>query len=81
MAAPRARGRYAHLDLDGERAFRTAAERLLGFGHTRIALLNAPPIYMFAHHRALGWRAALAAAGPRSAPPCTPSPPRRTAIA
>lgn len=54
---------YAHLDLDGERAFRTAAERLLGFGHTRIALLNAPPIYMFAHHRALGWRAALAAAG------------------
>jgi LacI family transcriptional regulator len=54
---------YAHLDIDGEQAFRSATDRLLGFGHTRIALLNAPPAYMFAHHRALGWLAALAAAG------------------
>ena len=54
---------YAHIDIDGEAAFRAAAERLIGFGHRRIALINADPQYMFAHHRAAGWRAALAAAG------------------
>lgn len=54
---------YAHLDIDGEQAFRAATDRLLGFGHTGVALLNAPLRYMFAHHREAGWRAALAAAG------------------
>ncbi len=59
---------YAHLDIDGEQAFREATERLLGFGHAQIALLNAPPVYMFARHRAAGWRAALAAAGAAPGP-------------
>ena len=49
---------FASVDIDGEAACRAACERLLGFGHRRIALINALPIYMFAHHRAAGWRAA-----------------------
>ncbi len=54
---------YAFLDIDGAAAFRTATERLIGFGHHRIGLINAAPHYMFAHHREQGWRAALAEAG------------------
>jgi LacI family transcriptional regulator, galactose operon repressor len=54
---------YAYLDLDGETAFRLAGERLIGFGHRRIGLINATPDYMFALHRAAGWRRALAEAG------------------
>jgi LacI family transcriptional regulator len=56
-------GRFAYLDLDGEAAFAAATERLIGFGHTDIGLINAPADYMFAHHRAAGWRRALDAAG------------------
>ena len=51
------------LDLDGEAAFAEATERLVGFGHRDIALINAPEHYMFAQHRAAGWRRGLAAAG------------------
>jgi LacI family transcriptional regulator len=54
---------HAHVDVDGVSAFRRAAERLIGFGHRRIALLNAPAQYSFAHHREAGWRAALREAG------------------
>jgi LacI family transcriptional regulator len=59
---------HAGLDLDGEAAFTEATERLLGFGHTCIGLINAPAEYMFAHHRAAGWRKALAAAGLAAGP-------------
>lgn len=54
---------YAHLDVDGESAFAAATRRLAAFGHRRIALINAPDIYMFAHFRAAGWRKALAELG------------------
>ena len=54
---------YAYLDIDGEAAFAQATERLIGFGHRRIGLINAPEHYMFAHHREAGWRHALAQAG------------------
>ncbi len=66
---------YATLDIDGEAAFGEATRRLIDFGHRRIALINAPEGLMFAHHRATGWSAALAAAGiaegPRRAAPAT----------
>jgi LacI family transcriptional regulator len=54
---------YAFVDIDGAAACKAATERLICFGHRRIGLINAAPHYMFAHHRELGWRAALAAAG------------------
>ena len=54
---------FAYVDIDGEAACRAATERLLGFGHTRIAMINAPIEYRFAVHRQAGWRAALGAAG------------------
>jgi LacI family transcriptional regulator len=57
------RGSFAYLDIDGEAAFAAATQRLIDFGHTRIALINAPAHYMFAHHRAAGWRGTLANAG------------------
>lgn len=57
------RGSFAYLDIDGDAAFTAATERLIGFGHRDIGLINAPEQYMFAHHRAAGWRRALAAAG------------------
>jgi LacI family transcriptional regulator len=53
---------YAYLDIDSETACRVAVERLIGFGHRRIGLINAAAHYMFAHHRERGWRAALTAA-------------------
>jgi LacI family transcriptional regulator len=54
---------HAFLDIDGQAAFAQATQRLIGFGHRRIALLNGPESYMFTHHREAGWRAALAVAG------------------
>lgn len=54
---------YAFVDMDGAAACQAATERLIGFGHRRIGLINASPHYMFAHYRERGWRAALAAAG------------------
>jgi LacI family transcriptional regulator len=50
---------YAHVDIDGEAAFRSATQRLIDFGHRRIGMINAPEIYMFSHHRRAGWRTAL----------------------
>jgi LacI family transcriptional regulator len=50
---------FAYVDVDGEAAFRLATERLLALGHRRIALINALPAYMYAHHREAGWHAAL----------------------
>jgi LacI family transcriptional regulator len=55
---------FAFVDIDGEAACREATERLMGFGHTTIALINARPAYMFAAHRLAGWRAALGGNGP-----------------
>lgn len=54
---------FAYVDVDGEAVCRAATERLIGFGHRRIGMINAAPSYMFAQHRQAGWRAALAAAG------------------
>ena len=52
----------AYVDTDGEAALAAATRRLIGLGHRRIAMINAPPSYSFAHHREAGWRRALAAA-------------------
>ncbi|UFN47509.1 substrate-binding domain-containing protein [Roseomonas sp. OT10] len=54
---------YAYVDVDGAAAFRQATERLLGFGHRCIGLINAPGTYSFAQAREAGWRGALEAAG------------------
>lgn len=54
---------HASVDVDGAAAFRQAVRRLLGFGHRRIGLINAPAVYSFAHHREAGWRDALSEAG------------------
>ncbi|MFT8246059.1 substrate-binding domain-containing protein [Roseomonas sp. BN140053] len=54
---------HAQVDVDGAAAFRQAVGRLLGLGHRRIGLINAPSAFSFAHHRESGWRAALAEAG------------------
>ncbi len=60
--------RFAFVDIDGEAACRAATERLIGFGHRRIGLVNASPAYMFAHFRQAGWQAALDAAGLATGP-------------
>ncbi len=54
---------FAFVDVDGAGACAAATARLVGFGHARIGLINAPDDYMFAQHRAEGFRAALAEAG------------------
>ena len=55
---------YAFVDLDGERAFRTACERLLELGHRRIAYVGASAeIYTYAAHRRAGYEAGLRSAG------------------
>ena len=54
---------FAYVDVDGEAALRAATERLIGFGHRNIGLINAAPLYMFSHFRREGWRAALTRAG------------------
>jgi LacI family transcriptional regulator len=54
---------FAHIDIDGAAACLAATERLIGLGHRRIGLINAPETYMFAVHRRAGWRAALDDAG------------------
>ncbi len=51
---------YAWVDTDNETAFRLATERLLEFGHRRIALINGPAEYYFAQLRERGYRRALA---------------------
>ncbi|HUN43571.1 MAG TPA: substrate-binding domain-containing protein [Acetobacteraceae bacterium] len=51
---------YAFVDIDGAAACQAATQRLIGFGHRRIGLINAAPHYTFAHYREQGWRTALA---------------------
>ncbi|MBL8702802.1 MAG: substrate-binding domain-containing protein [Alphaproteobacteria bacterium] len=57
---------YAHVDADGEAAFIAATRRLVGLGHRRIALVNAPAAYSFARHREAGWGKAMREAGLRA---------------
>jgi LacI family transcriptional regulator len=54
---------YAHVDGDGESAFRAAAERLIGLGHRRIAFVAAPAAFTFGKLRRRGWASAMRAAG------------------
>lgn len=54
---------YAWFDFDNETGGRLAAERLLAFGHRRIALVHAPLEMNFAMQRRAGFVAALRTAG------------------
>ena len=54
---------YAYLDMDNEGGFLAATERLLGLGHRRIALINAPMNLAFAQARFEGYKRAYANAG------------------
>lgn len=54
---------HAWLDIDGEAAFIEVTKRLIGLGHKRIAMINAPTSFTFARHRAAGFRQAMEAAG------------------
>jgi len=54
---------YPWFDFDNEAGARAATERLLAFGHTRIALIHAPHALNFAAQRFDGYVAALRAAG------------------
>lgn len=54
---------HAWLDIDGETAFREATERLIAFGHRRIALINAPGRFAFAGYRRNGFASAMRASG------------------
>jgi LacI family transcriptional regulator len=54
---------YAHVDGDGESAFRAATERLISIGHRRIAFLAAPSAFTFGKLRRRGWISAMKAAG------------------
>ncbi|MBL4645382.1 MAG: substrate-binding domain-containing protein [Rhizobiales bacterium] len=54
-------GAYAYLDIDNEDAFSTATQFLIETGHRRIALFNhSAKVMMFARHREMGYRSALA---------------------
>jgi LacI family transcriptional regulator len=54
---------YAHVDGDGEGAFRAATERLVALGHRRIGFVAAPAGFTFAKLRRRGWATAMQAAG------------------
>jgi LacI family transcriptional regulator len=54
---------YAWLDFDNEAGARMATQRLLGFGHRRIAYLGAPAEYNFGAQRFEGFRSTMARAG------------------
>ncbi|MEQ8964347.1 MAG: LacI family DNA-binding transcriptional regulator [Azospirillaceae bacterium] len=54
---------YAYLDVDAENAFAEACAALVGLGHRRIALINAPAELHLARLRRRGYADALAAAG------------------
>jgi Transcriptional regulators len=53
----------AWLDIDNQGALERATSHLLDLGHRRIALLNGLKDRTFAHHRELGYRAALSDRG------------------
>jgi LacI family transcriptional regulator len=59
---------YAHVDGDGEAAFRQATERLLALGHRRIAHIGSPAEFMFSKLRKRGWCSAMMAARKAPAP-------------
>ncbi|WP_041656170.1 substrate-binding domain-containing protein [Azoarcus sp. KH32C] len=54
---------YAWFDFDNETGGRLAAERLIGLGHHRIALIHSPLVLNFAKQRHAGFLGALRAAG------------------
>jgi LacI family transcriptional regulator len=54
---------YAHVDGDGESAFRAATETLIALGHRRIAFVAAPSVFTFGKLRQRGWSSAMKAAG------------------
>lgn len=54
---------HAWHDVDGEAAITEAVQRLVGFGHRRIAFINAPLTYAYARYRLAGFNAALERAG------------------
>jgi LacI family transcriptional regulator len=54
---------YAHVDGDGEAAFRDATGRLIALGHRRIAHVSGPDDFTFARLRHRGWAGAMAEAG------------------
>eukprot|EP01037_Dinobryon_pediforme_P008170 gene8170-8254_t len=54
---------YAWVDIDNEMAFQRAAQLLIGFGHKRIAFINAPTHFSFAASRERGFQNALTQAG------------------
>lgn len=59
---------YSWFDMDNEQGFVVATERLMGFGHRRIALVNAPIEMNFAYLRWRGYERALSAFGLDGAP-------------
>ncbi len=54
---------FPFVDVDGTKGMRMVVEHLIGLGHRRIACLAPPPDLLFAEHRLLGIRQALAEAG------------------
>jgi LacI family transcriptional regulator len=54
---------FPFVDVDGTQGMRLIAEHLIGLGHRRIACLAPPPDLLFAEHRLIGLRQALAAHG------------------
>ncbi len=54
---------HAFLDIDGELAFREACKSLIELGHTRIALINGEPEYMFPIFCLEGYRNGLKSGG------------------
>jgi len=54
---------YAWYDVDGEDAFATAVNHLVGLGHSRIAFVGAPLQYQFAQDRLNGYQSAIGANG------------------
>eukprot|EP01037_Dinobryon_pediforme_P002538 gene2538-2577_t len=54
---------YAWVDIDNVLAFQRATHLLIGFGHKRIALINAPKHFDFSASRERGFRQAMEQAG------------------
>lgn len=54
---------FPYLDIDGEQGFLEATRHLIGLGHSRIALIAAPPELNFAQHRLAGYWKAMQEAG------------------
>lgn len=50
---------YAWYDIDGEEAFVTAVNHLVGLGHSKIGFIGAPLQFQFAQDRLNGYQAAL----------------------